>query len=249
VFVLAAAVAAPRLAIAQEASDGAAPAGDEIYLDELDPIPPPVVVTSGKVQDKYEDGTVRIDREVLKLSDDQLVNHGVFTEYYPNGQKFAEGSYKNGVHDGSWTFWHDNGQVCKTVTFRDGRADGTWEVFRADGTLQAKRTYKGNLRDGEWVMYHPDGKTVRLVDTYASGVREGPSRLYYPNGQMQREMIFKNNLIDGVMTEWDESGRKLAEVNFTAGQRHGKFILYQPDGTTVEQMYENGRLLVGAPSS
>jgi antitoxin component YwqK of YwqJK toxin-antitoxin module len=240
---------ASRFAPAQDAAADSGPASDEIYLDELDPVPPPTVVTTGKVQDKYEDGSIRIDREVLKLSDDQLVNHGVFTEYYPNGQKFAEGSYNNGVHDGSWTFWHDNGQVCKTVTFVDGQADGTWEVFRADGTLQAKRTYKGNLRDGEWTTYHPDGTTPRAVDAYVEGKHEGPSRHYFANGQMQREMTYKDNLLEGVMTEWDESGRKLAEVNLTAGQRDGKFIIYRPDGTTVEHTYKNGRLLTGDPAS
>ena len=56
------------------------------------PVPPPVVVTPGKLAEKYEDGTVRIEREVLKMSDDQIVNHGEYTEYYPNGQKFAEGT-------------------------------------------------------------------------------------------------------------------------------------------------------------
>ena len=38
------------------------------------------------------------------MSDDQLVNHGEYTEYYPNGQKFAEGNYDNGVHDGTWSY-------------------------------------------------------------------------------------------------------------------------------------------------
>lgn len=238
-------IAGPRCA----GQPAASPAAPEVYLDEPDPAPPPVVVANGKVQDKYDDGAIRIEREVLKLSDDQLVNHGLFTEYYPNGQKFAEGSYKNGVHDGPWTFWHDNGQVCKTVTFVAGRADGSWEVYSAEGALQAKRGYKNNLRDGEWVVYHADGKTPRSEETYVEGEREGPSRLYFANGQLQREVNYKDNLLDGAMTEFDESGRKLAEVHFAKGQRHGKFVLYRPDGTTVEQTYENGRLVsVGSAS-
>lgn len=228
------------------AQESAATAVAEIYLDEPAPAPRPVVVTTGKLQDKYEEGALRIEREVLKMSDDQIVNHGLFTEYYPNGQKFAEGTYKNGVHDGPWTFWHPNGQICKKVTFKDGRADGAWEVYREDGTLLAKRAYKNNLREGAWFMYYDDGTTVRVEDTYVDGVHDGVGRVYYANGKVQREMSFKKGQLDGVMTEWDESGRKIAEVSFKEGKRHGRFVLYRADGSAVEQMYQEGRL---APSA
>jgi hypothetical protein len=133
-----AALSSVRLGLAQDAA-ATTTNSDPIYLDEPTVVPPPVVVTSGPLEDKYDDGKIRIHREVRKMSDDTLVNHGAFIEYYPNGQKFVEGSYDNGVHNGTWTFWHDNGQICKTVAFKQGRADGAWEVFRADGTLQSKK--------------------------------------------------------------------------------------------------------------
>lgn len=229
------------------AQEPAADAGTaEIYLPEGDSVPPPVVVGPGKLTEKYENGTVRIEREVLKLSDNQIVNNGLFSEFFSNGQKFAEGHYANGVHDGQWTFWHDNGQICKTVTFKEGRADGAWDVFRADGSLQAKRIYKRNLRDGTWITYYDDGKTVKVEDSYAVGKHEGVSRVYFDNGKPQREMTFKDGELDGVMTEWDQSGRKLAEVGFKAGKRDGKWIMYRADGTTVEQTYSAGRLVPAA---
>jgi antitoxin component YwqK of YwqJK toxin-antitoxin module len=200
--------------------------------------------------DNYPDGAVRVVREVVKLSDDQLVNHGKFTEYYANGQKFAEGSYDHGVHDGQWTFWHEKtSQICKVVNFKQGRADGSWDVFREDGTLQAKRTYKDNLRDGVWLIYHEDGKTPRIEETYKDGLRNGVSRAYFPDGKVQREMTFKNNELDGLMTEWDQAGRKTGEVNLKNGKRDGKFILYRPDGTKTEYMYKDGRLLTGGSAS
>jgi antitoxin component YwqK of YwqJK toxin-antitoxin module len=218
-------------------------ATEEIYLDEPTVVPPPVVVTAGKLQDKYEDGALRLEREVRKMSDDSLVNHGTFVEYYPNGQKFAEGTYDSGIHDGTWSFWHDNGQLCKTVTFKKGRADGSWEVFRADGTLQAKKSYKDSKRDGLWVSYHDDGKTPLAEENYVDGKREGVSRSYFANGKPQREIAYKNDLPDGLFTEWDESGRKVGEVNFKAGKKHGALIQYRPDGTVIEQMYDEGRLI------
>lgn len=234
----------PKFASAAPAPQAAAE--DKLLLPEGTPPPPPVVVTSGNLAEKYESGATRIERQVLKLSDDQLVNHGKFTEYYESGQKFAEGTYENGVHNGAWTFWYDNGQICKTVTFNKGRADGAWDVFREDGTLMAKKSYKNNKRDGAWVVYHQDGKTPKLEETYAGGVREGVSRSYFPSGQPQREVTYKDNALNGVLTEWDDSGRKLGEVNFKDGKRDGKFILYRPDGTTLEHEYQEGRLITGS---
>ncbi len=219
------------------------PANDEIYLDEPEPTPPPVAMGTVKLTEKYEGGATRLEREVIKLSDDQAVNHGMYTEYYANGQKFAEGGYVNGVHDGQWSFWHENGQLCKTVTFQGGHADGGWEIFRSDGTLSGKRSFKDNLRDGTWVSYYEDGKTPKIEDAYAGGQHEGVSRVYFANGKLQREIPFKNGLYDGLMTEWDESGRKIAEINFKANKRDGKFILYRADGTAVEQTYQDGRLV------
>src|SRR5262245_55961344 len=138
---LLATVICPEIA-SQDAIAAPAPqaaAEDMLLLPEGSPPPPPVVVTNGSLSAKYESGSTRIERQVLKLSDDQLVNHGKFTEYYESGQKFAEGEYDNGVHNGTWTFWYDNGQICKVVTFDKGRANGKWDVFREDGTLAAKK--------------------------------------------------------------------------------------------------------------
>jgi antitoxin component YwqK of YwqJK toxin-antitoxin module len=245
--VLAVAIAAcslsPRLAIAQEA----AKADDAVYLDEPTPPPKPSVAQEGPVKEEYEPGKVRVERMVRKLSDNQIVNHGKYTEYYRNGQKFAEGVFEKGVHEGSWSFWHDNGQLSKTVNFKKGMPDGTWEVFRADGTLLSKRGYKNGQRDGTWTSYIDDGKTPSLEQSYADGKLNGKVIVYFKSGKPKIESIFKNGERDGKVTEWDESGRKLADADYVAGKLEGKLIRYAPDGTTKEEFYkDNKRVQAGA---
>ena len=73
-------------------------------------------------------------------------------------------------------------------------------------------------------MYHDDGKTPKVEETYVNGKREGVSRAYFANGKPQREVTFKDGLLDGPMTEWDETGRKIGEVELQGGKRDGKFI-------------------------
>ena len=123
-----------------------AKASEQVLLDEPTPAPEPTVAQEGPVSDKYADGKVRVERNIRLLSDNQVVNHGKFTEYYQNGQKFSEGNFDSGVHDGPWSYWHDNGQLAKTVTFKKGAPDGVWEVFRADGTLQERQTRRRLVR-------------------------------------------------------------------------------------------------------
>ena len=171
----------------------------------------------------YDDGKVRVERNVRLLSDNQVVNHGKYTEYYRNGQKFAEGNFDSGVHDGPWSYWHDNGQLAKTVTFKKGAPEGAWEVFRADGTLQAKKGYKAGKRDGAWITYYEDGKTPKIEQNFADGKLSGPRKTFYRQRQTSSgSRASPTALLDGVMTEWDEAGRKLAEATFAAGKLNGK---------------------------
>jgi antitoxin component YwqK of YwqJK toxin-antitoxin module len=236
----------PSYALAQEA----AKADDAVYLDEPPPAPEPSVAQTAPVKEEYEPGKVRIERVVRRMSDDTIVNHGKFTEYYRNGQKFAEGNYENGVFEGPWSFWHDNGQLSKTVAFKAGAPDGHWEVFRADGTLLAKRGYKNGQRDGVWTLYNEDGKTPSMEQTYAEGKINGPVTVYYKSGKPRIQSTFKDNLREGKVSEWDESGRKTAEANYVGGKLDGKLIRYAPDGTATEENWKAGsRVQSAAPPS
>ena len=42
-------------------------------------------------------------------------------EYWSNGQKRIEGTYKDGKWDGKWTEWHEKtGQKVSEKTYKDG---------------------------------------------------------------------------------------------------------------------------------
>jgi antitoxin component YwqK of YwqJK toxin-antitoxin module len=235
------------LASAQEpapaAADNAAAATKEVYLDEPTPAPEPTVAQQGPVSEKYDDGKVRVERNVRLLSDNQIVNHGKYTEYYRNGQKFAEGNFDGGVHDGPWSYWHENGQLAKTVTYKKGAPDGAWEIHRADGTLQSKKGYQAGKRDGAWVVYYDDGKTPKIEQAFLDGKLSGPRKTFYASGKPHQEANFSDGMLDGKMTEWDEAGRKLAEATFEKGMLNGTLVRWGADGSTSEQNYRENKLI------
>jgi antitoxin component YwqK of YwqJK toxin-antitoxin module len=195
---------------------------DAVYLDEPAVDPPAREARRQKVEDKYDNGKVRFERNVSILSDDTYVNDGQYIEYYPDGQKFCEGNFVKGVMEGEWNYWHPNGELCKAINLKKGRPDGAYEVHRADGTLEGRQSFKDGIRDGEWITYYEDGKTPKVKANIVAGKVEGERTTYFANGQVRQQAKFTAGQLDGVMTEYNESGKKIAEATFKDGKVQGQ---------------------------
>ncbi len=209
---------------AEDAAENSADA--PVYLDESPQPPPPRGVRHQKRIQKYRDETVRLEYQVLLMSDDTLVNDGTYIEYYRDGQKFQEGTFKHGAYDGQWTYWHPNGQICKSITFKNGRPDGQWEVFRSDGTRRATQGYEDGVRHGKWLSYYENGEQPMVQFTFDHGKINGTRVSYYENGQIKQEIHYQDNKMHGLMTEYDESGKKTAEAMFEKGKLKGTITRY-----------------------
>jgi antitoxin component YwqK of YwqJK toxin-antitoxin module len=48
------------------------------------------------------------------------------------------------------------------------------------------------------------------------------------------------------MEEWNDKGDKVAEATFKAGKLDGKLTRWNPDGSTFEQTYVEGKLTPAA---
>lgn len=197
-----------------------------VYLNEPSVPPPPTKVRKLKRKQNYKDDNVRVEYEVVQLSDDTLMNEGKYVEYYRDGQKFQEGTFEDGAYAGQWTFWHPNGQVCKTITFNDGEPDGQWEVFRPDGTRLSRQSYSKGLRHGTWVTYQKDGETPMMEVTFEQGKLQGKRVTYNEKGQKRQEMNFLDGKLHGPMIEWDDNGKKTAETTFDNGKRSSPITRY-----------------------
>lgn len=197
----------------------AAAEDNHVYLEEPATPPPATQVRQLDRKQNYADDTLRVEYQVIQLSDDTQRNHGKYVEYYRDGKKFQEGTFENGAYAGEWSYWHPNGQLCKTITFVDGAPDGQWDVLRADGTKSARQSYAKGLRQGTWTMYYPDGDSPMVEVSYNAGKLEGKRLTYNNAGQVRQEMNFVDNQLDGPMIEWDDSGKKTAETMFQKGKR------------------------------
>lgn len=217
--------------------------GKPIFLREPEPEPPASLVERQVSTAKYDNGTVRIERQIARYSDDHREADGFYREYFPNGQLFAEGQHQAGLQVDKWTYWHENGQKSHEISFVDGQPDGSTEVYRADGTLSAKRNFKNGKRDGVWMIYDDTGKQPLRQESYEVGKMNGEWKFWFPSGQIQRQIGFKDGKRDGPALEWNEKGDPLFEVTYNEGKLDGTATAWTPDGKKVVRRYDDGKLV------
>ena len=111
-------------------------------MNKLLTVPTLIFVSILFSQSKFDINNL-IDRDGLKYApnDDELYTGKVF-DYYENGQKKYENTYKDGKEDGLWTKWYENGQKFREGTFKDGKQDGLWTDWYENGQKSYEVTYK-----------------------------------------------------------------------------------------------------------
>jgi Uncharacterized protein conserved in bacteria len=57
----------------------------------------------------------------------------LWTDYYDNGQRKAEGHFVGGKESGFWVFWFRNGQKSGQGCFVNGQYDGAWFFWYSGG--------------------------------------------------------------------------------------------------------------------
>ena len=63
------------------------------------------------------------DNEEIKSSTywEKGKENGKYTSWHPNGQKFKEGTYKDGAFNKRWVSWDNNGEKKEELTFDNGK--------------------------------------------------------------------------------------------------------------------------------
>ena len=86
---------------------------------------------------------------------------GDAVEFWPNGQKKEEATYKDGKLDGLETQWYESGQKVYEVTYKDGEEDGLEVWWHENGHKNIESKYqKGKLVEGSEKCWNNKGEPV-----------------------------------------------------------------------------------------
>ena len=88
---------------------------------------------------------------------------GKSINYYVNGKKQSEGSYKDGQNDGLTTIWYTNGQKQIERHYKDGKEDGLVVAWHENG----QKAMEGMVENGKEVsqkFWNNKGESVNSFE-------------------------------------------------------------------------------------
>ena len=91
------------------------------------------------------------------------------TDYYDNGQKKWERSYKDRQLIGPVTWWYESGQIKKEFHHKHGgKMHGTATWWHENGQKILEKNYKDGKLDGPFIVWNEKGKEIRR-ENYKNG--------------------------------------------------------------------------------
>ena len=110
---------------------------------------------TGDVVSKYENG----QKEAEGTFKDGKAE-GLATWWAENGQKRGEGTWKDGKLEGLLTQWHENWQKRQEGTYKDGKPEGLLTRWRKNGQKLSETTYKDGKKVSE-TKWDKEGNEIK----------------------------------------------------------------------------------------
>jgi antitoxin component YwqK of YwqJK toxin-antitoxin module len=113
------------------------------------------------------------------------------------------------------------------------------------------------VSEGKWIYYHKASTVIMATENYSKGKLEGLRSVFYPSGKIAEEILYKNNLKNGIYKRYTESGIIIEESNYKNNEFDGMATFRDPDDgnivskgkftngkkTGVWQFFEKGKLV------
>lgn len=163
---------------------------------------------------------------------------------YDIGQLVEEGEYLNNRKTGVWTKYYPNGNKKHELTFANNIANGYAKIYYRSGQLQEEGIWKMNRWSGQYKYYYEDG-TLKYDWSYnSSGKREGEQKYFHENGVLQYLGDWKNGNEQGELIEYHTDGSIKAKRYFNSGKVEPEKTINLPVGKEFD---ENAKKYSGKP--
>src|SRR3954471_17666006 len=178
------------------------------------------------VRERYNDGKVRVERQVTLNGDGNYVNHGSWKMYSPSGDVIAEGQYNFGERNGLWTRW--NGRKDSPLLNEFPSKD-----FKAPFMSQA--TFNNGKLDGDWIIADANDRKIMMI-SFKDGQRNGPATTWLPTGKVLTQTNYQNGIPVGDLLEISKKTGELARVaTFADGRKVVTKTNYYPGSAHKKQ--------------
>ncbi|MCE9545737.1 MAG: hypothetical protein K8T25_09505 [Planctomycetia bacterium] len=171
------------------------------------------------IKERFPNGKVKIEREVIRDKDDNYVNHGAWKMWDEAGNVVAEGHFEFGHRQGAWTGWFMPNEVemLTQMPYKQFQGPFISQAEFADGKL-----------NGQWVV--SDAKHNKVSEWgYAGGHRHGTWTTWYANGRKMREVHYNNGDLDGEVAEWSPEGVQVTKEVYQGGRKLARKVEFHSE--------------------
>ena len=234
------------------------PAPQQDPLPETDVIPPPSISDSSKelpvsqereaaidpnapvetVEEKFEDGRVKVRREVTLDLNGNYVNHGSWTMFDRESNEVAGGKFENNKRIGPWTRQYEFGAAALLN-------NPPYSSF--EGPFTSSAEFKDGKLHGKWSIVDKEGRTCSEWN-YEDGLLHGESSWNFTSGSPYKQIQYKRGMLDGAYKEWSEKDDVIADDTYQSGRKlASKQKLYENGAVMWEGMFLHERVEIESP--
>jgi len=144
------------------------------------------------------------------------------TYKWSNGNKKAEGNYKDGEFNGKYINYNNKGIKIEEGTFVHAKKEGETKIWYENNQLKMTGFYKNGYRDSLWTFYYPNN--IKQEEGYfKKDNKVNIWKSWYDNNQLEEEKKYEDSTIY-TLNFWNKKG----EQTITNG--NGKYITYFENG-------------------
>ncbi|MEC5164639.1 antitoxin component YwqK of YwqJK toxin-antitoxin module [Flavobacterium sp. PL11] len=177
--------------------------------------------------------------------DEQGKKHGLWVGFYNESKRPKyEGAFEHGKESGLFKFYDDTKAKSLIATREFNAKDNSAYTIFYDqkGNKVSEGKVVNKLFEGEWKYYHQAAKSVMTLEHYKIGKLEGVQTTFYQSGKVAEEIVYKNNLKNGVYKKYTENGTILEESNFVKDNYQGTAVFRDANGEVVSKgVFTNGQ--------
>lgn len=170
---------------------------------------PMTVLATETIRERYPDGKVRIEREVVLDHKRNYVNHGSWKMFTPEEKLLGSGTYVNGKATGKWVRYY----------LPDGDDKLTGDIYK-DFTrpFTSEATFVEDRLHGSWTITDDEGRIIRTWE-FQNDRPHGVATVWRADGSRHSEVIFQNGLIDGTASYWPTDDTLVREEEWIRGRK------------------------------
>ncbi|MBK9285533.1 MAG: hypothetical protein IPM51_14625 [Sphingobacteriaceae bacterium] len=112
-------------------------------------------------QREYSDSMKRANPLLIMPPDSEYT--GEYIDKYPTGIVKFKGMFRFGQRHGDWFSFYPNGMKWSELTFDNGLKQGKNVAYYQDGKIRYEGYYKNDIQDSVWIYYDSIG---RVADSF-----------------------------------------------------------------------------------